>query len=72
VISFLAHQPSADEVIAFRPSARASARVQELLARNREGMLTPAEQAELDDACDVDRFVSLLKAEVLAQRASAA
>lgn len=72
VISFLARQPSSDEIIAFRPSAHAAARSQELLRRNAEGALTPAEAAELDEMCEVDRFVSLIKAEVLTQRAAAA
>ena len=72
VISFLARRPSGDEIIAFRPSEQAAARAQELLGRNREGALTPAEAAELDEMCELDRFVALLKAEVLAQRSAAA
>ncbi len=72
VISFLARRPAADEIIAFRPSEPVAARAQELLGRNQEGALTPAEEAELDEMCEVDRFVSLIKAEVLAQRSAAA
>lgn len=72
VISFLARQPSAHEIIEFRPSAQAAARAQELLGRSRKGELTPDEEAELDEMCEVDRFVSLMKAEVLAQHSSAA
>lgn len=72
VISFLARQPSGDEIIAFRPSQQASARAQELLCLNQEGALSPTEAAELDEMCEVDRFVSLIKAEVLAQRSAAA
>jgi hypothetical protein len=65
VISFLARQPSANEIVEFRPSAPAAARAQELLARNQEGAFTAEEEAELDEMCEVDRFVSLIKAEVL-------
>lgn len=72
VISFLARRPTADEMIAFRPSEAAATRAQELLDRNAEGALGLAEEAELDEMCEVDRFVSLIKAEVLAQRASGA
>ena len=68
IISFLARRPSADEIIEFRPSLEAAARAKELLERNQEGHLTPDEEAELDEMCEVDRFVSLIKAEVLAQR----
>jgi hypothetical protein len=72
VISFLAHQPSGEEIIAFRPSEQAAERVEELLARNRDGALTPTEEAELDEICELDRFVALLKAEVIAKRTGAA
>jgi hypothetical protein len=72
VISFLARRPAASEIIEFRPSAPATARAQELLQRNQTGKLTPAEADELDEICDVDRFVSLFKAEVLAQRSGVA
>jgi hypothetical protein len=72
VISFLARRPAEEEIIEFRPSDRASARAHELLSRNQEGALTPDEEAELDELCEVDRFVSLIKAEVLARRSSAA
>jgi hypothetical protein len=64
VISFLARQPTADEILEFRPSAPAMARAQQLLERNGAGALTAEEEAELDEICDVDRFVSLIKAEV--------
>jgi hypothetical protein len=72
VISFLAGSPAEEEIIAFRPSQRSAARAQELLRRNQEGALTPEEEAELDELCEVDRFISLIKAEVLARRSSAA
>jgi hypothetical protein len=71
VISFLAQRPSGDEIIAFRPSEGAAARAQELLDRNREGTLTPNEEAELDEMCELDRFVALLKTEVMARRSGA-
>jgi hypothetical protein len=70
VISFLARRPAADEILQFRPSEQAAARARELLARNQSGELTVGEEAELDEICDVDRFVSLIKAEVLAQSSS--
>jgi hypothetical protein len=72
VISFLARRPAAEEIIAFRPSRQAAMRAQELLRRNQEGALSPAEEAELDEMCEVERFVSLIKTEVLAQRSAAA
>jgi hypothetical protein len=67
VISFLARQPSATEILQFRPSDQATERSRELLYRNQESSLNPEEQAELDEMCEVDRFVSLIKAEVRAE-----
>jgi uncharacterized protein with von Willebrand factor type A (vWA) domain len=72
VISFLARRPTGDDILAFRPSATAAARARELLRRNQGGTLTPAEEAELDEMCELDRFVALIKAEVLALRSAAA
>lgn len=71
VISFLARRPAVEEILEFRPSERATVRAEELLHRNQEGALTPDEEAELDEVCELDRFVSLLKAEVLARRSPA-
>jgi hypothetical protein len=72
VISFLARRPSASEILGFHPSAPEAARAQELLRRNQTGNLTSSEAAELDEICDMDRFVSLLKAEALAQKSGVA
>jgi hypothetical protein len=68
VISFLARRPTRDEILKFRPSDPTAARSQELLARNRQGGLTPEEEAELDELCELDRFVALIKTEVLSSR----
>ena len=70
VISFLARQPTAKEILEFRPTGPTMARAQELLGRNREGVLSAEEEAELDELCEVDRFVSLIKAAVVRQGAS--
>ena len=67
VISFLAQRPTADEILKFRPSEPAIKRSRELLHRQEQGHLTSEEEAELDEMGDVDRFVSLIKAEVLSK-----
>lgn len=67
VISFLARRPPREEILQFRPSDSATER-----ARNQSGQLTAAEEAELDEICEIDRFVSLIKAEVRAQSSAAA
>src|SRR2546425_11500438 len=65
VISFLARRPTAEQIIKFRPSETAIQHLQDLLRRNQENTLAPEDEAELDDLCEVDRFVSLIKTEVL-------
>ncbi len=65
VVAFLARSPSAEQILEFRPSAATSERSRELLARNQQGDLSREEAAELDEMCEVDRFVSLIKTEVL-------
>lgn len=72
VLSFLARGPKPDEIAAFRPSEAATARARELLWRNQEKTLTPAEQAEMDDIAEVDRLFSQLKAEALLHQQAAA
>lgn len=63
VFSFLARGPKPSEIVAFRPSQGAADRMRELLQRNKEGTLTPADEAEMDEIEEIDHMVSLLKAE---------
>ena len=72
VIAFLAGPPTSDEIIGFRPSPQAAERSRELLQRNQDHALSAEEAAELDEICEIDRFVSLIKAEVLLQKSKRA
>lgn len=63
VAAFFARGPKAEDIVNFRPSARQVERSRELLYRNREGLINPEEQAELDDLAAVDQFMMLVKAE---------
>ncbi|MBI5671585.1 MAG: hypothetical protein HZC41_26635 [Chloroflexi bacterium] len=62
VYRFLVQSPTPEEIIAFRASTATQERVRHLLEINREGHLTPEEQAELDEFESVNHFVSMLKA----------
>ena len=62
LIDFLAASPSADELIAYRPSETLQQRMSELLEKNRKGELSSDEQAELDDFLRMNRFMSRLQA----------
>ena len=68
VISFFAGPPTGDEIVGFCPSPQAAERSRELLQRNQDHALSAEEEAELDEICEIDRFVSLIKAEVLLQK----
>jgi hypothetical protein len=61
VLSFLARGPKPAEIVAFRASEAAAERMRELLQRNRDGALTPADEAEMDEIEEIDSLVSLLK-----------
>ena len=67
VITFLARRPTTEQLIGFRPSEAAAARLEELLKKDKENRLASEEEAELDEMCEIDRFVSLIKTEVLRQ-----
>ena len=72
IVSFLARRPTVQEIVEFRPSAAAVKRSRNLLTRHEHGALSPEEEAELDEMCEVDRFVSLIKTEILRQNAGPA
>jgi len=62
VAEFLASSPTVQELVCFRPSETVANRVNELLKRNRQGLLTDVEQAELDQYETIDYLMSLVKA----------
>lgn len=62
VLSFLLTSPTPQEIINFRASDAAQARLRYLLDVNREGTLSDSERAELDEASQINHFVILLKA----------
>lgn len=62
VASFLASRPSADQLLAYRPSARAALRLRALLAKSRAGALTTEERWELDQFEHVEMLMQSIKA----------
>src|SRR5262249_25552631 len=61
VLEFLASAPSPEAILNFKMTAAMQERISDLLEKNREGQLTPAELAELDEYVRIDNLVSLLK-----------
>lgn len=62
IIDFLVQGPSYNQIVKFKISPEAQERLEELLDTNRESVLSPQEQAELDIYQQVDHFMILLKA----------
>jgi hypothetical protein len=65
LLELLAESADAKRILAFRLSAEAQARLDELLEKNRRGALTDEDGAELDEFERVEHVVRLLKARVL-------
>ncbi len=61
VIEFLASGPDPQTIINYRPSPEAQARVTALLNKNRTGILSSDEQAELDQYENLDYLMTLVK-----------
>ena len=62
VVDFLASGPSPQHIIDFQPSEDITARVAELLDKNRANTLTATESAELDQYETLDYLMTLVKA----------
>lgn len=63
IIDFLASDPAPEQVAAFKISPLAQERLDDLLDKNREGRLTPAETAEIDAYLQARDLMILLKAD---------
>lgn len=62
IVDFIAAGTTPENVISFRPSEAAQERVADLLAREKEGELSPAEKSELDHYMQIEHLMRLAKA----------
>jgi hypothetical protein len=62
LIDFIAAGTTPEQVIAFRPSATAQERVEELIAKAKEDHLSSDEQAELDYFLQLEHILRVAKA----------
>ncbi len=62
VIDFIAAGTTPQNVIDFRPSDVAQARVEDLLAREKDGEISDAEKSELDHFLQLEHLMRLAKA----------
>lgn len=61
ITDFLATEPSPQEIIAYHLPEDLQARLDQLLDKNGEGLLTYTEREELTEFLNVDEMFSLLK-----------
>lgn len=62
VLTFLLSSPTPQQIIDFHASEAAQERLRYLLEANRQGILSPEERAELEEASQLNHFIMLLKA----------
>lgn len=62
IVDFIAAGTTPQDVISFRPSEAAQERVTDLLSREKEGELSPAEKSELDHYLQIEHLMRLAKA----------
>jgi hypothetical protein len=61
IIEFLAKKPTLGEIVTFRPSEELEERLEDLLDKNRAGVLTDNERVELDAFTRTNHFMSMLQ-----------
>ena len=64
ITDFLASIPTAEEILAFKPSEQLNQRLHDLLDHAGEGALTDREQQELDEFLRVSHLLKMLKGKV--------
>lgn len=62
IIDFIASGTTPKAVAEYRPSERAQRRIEELIARERDGQLSPEEKSELDRFMDLEHIIRMAKA----------
>jgi len=62
IIDFIAAGTTSQAVADYHPSAEAQQRVAELIAREKDGCLSPDEKAELDHFMDLEHILRMAKA----------
>jgi hypothetical protein len=62
IIDFLAAGTTPDALVAFRPSHKATQRVERLVEKSKKGIISHEEQSELEDYLQLEHILILAKA----------
>ena len=68
VLDFLLTRPTPQQIMGYQVSSQAQERLRQLLAKNREALLTTVETQELDTYEQLEHFMILLKARAASQQ----
>ena len=60
---FLSLRPTPEQIIAFHPSSEVAARVYDLIAAEKAGTISEAEQQELESFMAIEHLMELVKVE---------
>jgi len=61
-IDFIAGGTTPQQILAFHPSSKAQARLEELIIREKENQLSPEEQAEINHFSELEHILRMAKA----------
>lgn len=67
IMAVLASQPTPEQIMALQPSPKFQVRVSDLLARSKTGILSKAEEAELERYLVLEHLVRLAKIQAYGQ-----
>ncbi len=62
ILSFLASNPTPEQIVAFRPASEIIERLKTLVGREASGEITPAEKEELDEFEQIEHLMVMIKA----------
>ena len=64
IVDFIVSGTTPEAIVRFRPSEEATARLEDLIDREKEGLLTLEEKAELDYCFHLEHLMRMAKAKV--------
>ena len=62
IIDFIAAGTTPESIVRFEPSEEAQERIEDLIAREKEGRLSPEEKTELDHFMELEHILRMAKA----------
>ena len=61
VLNFIASRPTPEQIVAFQPKSEMTARLRELIQKERAGMISPSEKEELEEYGKIEHVIRMIK-----------